>query len=192
MSAPAVPQSPTFLAAEELRDLMVARATSEPHVSKADYIGARQALLADRAVADLVPRFVRNCHSPDAFWSYIRGVASGSGSWDARRRHIYESFAPLLASLERFDIVPVDDPVGKAVAKFDAASVSDAWTKALERRGRDPAGAITAARTLLESVCKSILDDLGHPPGEAPYTDRDDLSTLYKRLSKRLRLSPAD
>ncbi|MCD6726893.1 MAG: abortive infection family protein [Solirubrobacteraceae bacterium] len=52
----------------------------------------------------------------------------------------------------------------------------------------DPEGAITAARSLLESVCKTILEDM-----TVEYDDRDDdLPKLYKRVSKALTLAPSD
>jgi hypothetical protein len=186
-------QSQAYSAAEQLQTLMVARATSEQSIPKADYRDARKSLLSDPAVKDtgierLVPSFVRSCTSPDAFWSYIRGVASGSGSWDARSRHIYEAFGPLLVALERLDASPADDTISEAVSRFGAESVSDAWRKALERREQDPSGAITAARTLIESVCKSLLDEFG--PREE--YDSDDLPKLYSKLSKELRLAPAE
>jgi len=44
----------------------------------------------------------------------------------------------------------------------------------LERRATDPEGAITAARTLLETVCKHILDEKGEP-----YEDGIPLPKLY-------------
>ena len=43
----------------------------------------------------------------------------------------------------------------------DSGYVQECWRKALERRAMDPEGAITAARSLLESVCKHILDETG-------------------------------
>ena len=57
-------------------------------------------------------------------------------------------------------------------------SISDhvhaVWNKALERRGSDAEGAITAARTLFESVCKLILDEEA-----ASYDSKADLPALY-------------
>src|SRR5207245_2114783 len=53
-------------------------------------------------------------------------------------------------------------------------------------RGGDPEGAITAARTTLESVCKLILDDYG-----VEYS-ADDLPQLYKKVARELRLAPSD
>jgi hypothetical protein len=43
--------------------------------------------------------------------------------------------------------------------KFDADGVHSVWEKALARRHTDPDGALMTARTLLETVCKRILDE---------------------------------
>lgn len=51
---------------------------------------------------------------------------------------------------------------------------------------RVPEGAITAARTLLETVCKLILDDVG-----LAYSD-DDLPKLYGKVARALNLAPSD
>ena len=45
---------------------------------------------------------------------------------------------------------------------------------------------------MLESVCKSILDDLPAEVGKPHYTDRDDLPKLYSTLAKELRLAPSE
>jgi hypothetical protein len=69
---------------------------------------------------------------------------------------------------------------------YDEAHVQAAWSKALERRATDPDGAITMARTLLESVCKHILDDFGEQ-----YDDKAELPKLYKQVADKMNLSPA-
>lgn len=69
---------------------------------------------------------------------------------------------------------------------FDPEHVHAIWQKALARRTSDPEGAITAARTLLESVCKHILDDAG-----TPYPDDTDLPKLWAQVAKTLNLAPA-
>ena len=50
------------------------------------------------------------------------------------------------------------------------------WQKAIDRRTGDPDGAITAARTTLESICKLILDDAG-----IEHDGKDDLPALDGR-----------
>lgn len=69
--------------------------------------------------------------------------------------------------------------------KLDTQYISQAWEKARSRRHDDPEGAITAARTLLESVCKHILDERAIEYGDA------DLPKLYGLTAKELNLAPS-
>jgi hypothetical protein len=55
----------------------------------------------------------------------------------------------------------------------------------LDRRNDDPEGAITAARTLLETVCKHLLDDMA-----VPYANDVDLPKLWHLCAEKLNLSP--
>jgi hypothetical protein len=74
-----------------------------------------------------------------------------------------------------------------AVARLNSPSVITAWQKCLTRVSSDPEGAITSARSLLESTLKTILEDLGEP-----YKDGADLPVLYRQVASRLRLAPGD
>lgn len=60
------------------------------------------------------------------------------------------------------------------------------WARALERREGDPEGAVTAARALLETVCKRILDETGDA-----YDDTADLPKLYGVTAEKLSLAPS-
>ena len=80
---------------------------------------------------------------------------------------------------------PADESISAALAAFDPTQVHARWTMAMERRASEPAGAITLARTLLEDVCKWILDQAGDTWQEA-----DDLPVLYRKLAKVLKLAP--
>src|SRR5690606_19008930 len=62
----------------------------------------------------------------------------------------------------------------------------DTWEKALQRRATDSDGAITSARTLLESTFKHVLDEKG-----VSYSDNGDLRPLYELASKELNLHPS-
>jgi len=57
------------------------------------------------------------------------------------------------------------------------------WQKSLKRLENDPEGAITAARTLFESICKLILEDR-----KIAY-DNDDLPRLYRKVTDVLDLA---
>lgn len=82
---------------------------------------------------------------------------------------------------------PSDVSISAALAAFDPTQVHGRWQQALERRASDPEGAITVARTLIEDVCKWILEEAGETWGET-----DDLPALYRKLSKVLKLAPDD
>lgn len=63
--------------------------------------------------------------------------------------------------------------------------MQEVWTKALARRETDPEGAVTSARTLLESLCKHILDD-----AKEEYRQGAPLPELYKATAAVLEISP--
>lgn len=81
---------------------------------------------------------------------------------------------------------PSDASVEETLTKLDVNLIRAAWEKALQRREADPDGAITAARTLLESVCKHILTSAG-----IQYPRNADLPKLYHMVCERLTLSPS-
>ncbi len=68
---------------------------------------------------------------------------------------------------------------------IDSQSVLDDWDRMLRTAETDPEDAITSARALIESTCKSILDDL-----QVHYEHKWNLSKLYKTTANSLRLSP--
>jgi hypothetical protein len=179
-------QSRTFEAARDLLHLMTVRvATSDPKVSRHGYDEARTSVLGDSRAVKLAPDCVRRCRTPDEVWSYIK--SRDLPTYESRQQFLGGEFEPLLSALERFDSSPLDELVTTGTRHLDSASVSAAWGKAIERRGSDPEGAITAARSLLESTCKTVLDDRNEAYGE-----RDDLPALYKRVQKALTLAPSD
>lgn len=87
--------------------------------------------------------------------------------------------------LEGKNKAPADEDISDVLKRFDENGVHNVWIKALERRHADPEGAITSARTLLETVCKHILDDM-----QVPYNNKNiEMSELYKLVAKELNLS---
>jgi hypothetical protein len=69
--------------------------------------------------------------------------------------------------------------------RADWANVQRALTVAAAEAYTNPAGAITASRTAIESVCKHICEERG-----VDYKDTDDLPALYKRTVRAFNLSP--
>lgn len=127
---------------------------------------------------------MRTCGNLGQFWQWIKGEHA---SYAGRSALIWGDFRPLLDQLRGLDDGPTAHAdVSAALARFDKAHVHAVWQKALERRAADPEGAITAARTLLESVCKHVLDLRG-----AAYPGDADLPSLYGLAAKELQLAPS-
>lgn len=83
--------------------------------------------------------------------------------------------------------LPLDSATSSAMLVMNGDTVHKMWQTALERRGSDPEGAITAAKTLLESVCKHILDAKAiiYDPGKI------ELHELYKLTADSLPVAPS-
>ena len=165
-----------------LQNLLIAHATGS-RVDDGEYQTVRRELLANRETAALLPGFVRTCRDIAQFWGFIKYE---KGSYAERRALIWSSFAPLLAHLEGRASRPSDAPISEGLKSFDADGVHAVWAKALERRESDPEGAITSARTLLETVCKHVLDEANVMYEKG----RTDLPDLYKLVAKELNLAP--
>jgi hypothetical protein len=168
--------------AEELKKLLVMRAT-EGGGDDSEYQVLRRALLSEPRVNDKLPLFLKSCRTLSEFWGFIK---SQSPKWAERREILRSVFDPLLTALETGLGTPADDAVSAKLSTINADNVRRAWSTALERRTRDPEGAITMAKTLLEHVCKHILDERG-----TSYTDKDDLPKLYHKVAEQLNLAPS-
>ncbi|MFZ2410972.1 MAG: abortive infection family protein [Candidatus Methanoperedens sp.] len=79
---------------------------------------------------------------------------------------------------------PSDAEIQKILSNVDAPHIKSAWEKAIDRRVKDPDGALTAARTLIETVCKHILTNLN-----IEFSENDDINNLYSLTSKALEIS---
>lgn len=143
----------------------------------------RREFMADPVIRDLLPQFVRTYRNLDAFWPYIKNEA---GTYAGRRQLISGAFTPLVDYLEGRNSAPSDRVASDALETFDVSGVHAVWLKAIARRNTDPEGAITIARTLLETVTKRILDQ-----GGEEYSDKDDLPKLYASAAKFLNLAPS-
>lgn len=91
----------------------------------------------------------------------------------------------------RFDSHTQQSPVCittlMATNKLNSDATTQLWNKAIDRlKSGDFEGSVTLARTLLESVIKTILNDL-----KIQYDDKNDLIKLYKSLGDVLNLSPS-
>jgi integrase len=76
--------------------------------------------------------------------------------------------------------------VSEALDAFNSSYMHDMWAKALARRATEPEAAVTSARTLLETVCKHILD-----AARCEFREGAPLPQLYAQTAKVLDMAPS-
>lgn len=165
---------------ESFQNLLISYATGGS-MDAAEYQRERNYLL--EALGERLPRFVRVNRSLHQLWPFFKKT---SATYQGRREFIWGEFSGLLNQLEHDSSAPVDSHATETLAVLSSDTVHSAWRTALERRLNDPEGAITAARTLLETVCKHMLDDWG-----TIYDPAADLPTLYRLTAEGLQLAPS-
>jgi len=148
-----------------------------------EYQQLRKLVLGDPRSRKLAPELLKSNRTLAQFWNFIKGHFA---HYSERREFIWNEFRAVHDQLEGKERVPADEHISDVLSKFDVENVHAIWQKALERRNDDPEGAITTARTLLESVCKHILDETG-----VAYEEDADLPKLYKAVATQLNLAPS-
>lgn len=167
---------------DQLQSAYVAVATQD-HGDVEVLEDLRRELLDIGPLAELLPEFVHRYSTRGQFWQFIK---RSFPTYAQRREFIWDGFRRATEYAEGKRRSPGDLPVEQGLATLDAVHIRDLWMKALQRRSDDPEGAITAARALLESVCKLILDEAGEP-----YPDDAELPRLYSKAAQRLNLAPS-
>lgn len=165
-----------------LQNLLINRAT---HVtaSEDDYKILRSYFISKPVLNSLLPKFLKLSRDFNQFWNFI---SEYSKQYKPRRQYISNEFTPLLDYLENNPSdLPYKDIVTNKINFLDSVYINDSWQKIMDRKNTDFEGAITSARTLLESVLKSILDDMGEKTNSS-----GDLIKLYKEVADKLNLSP--
>ena len=147
-----------------------------------DYEYKRAELLSEPLLQPYFPEWLVRCRYGGQFWSLMKET---SPTYQGRREFLWSDFEPLLEPIEKRGIEPASLSLKETLKKCSSKNVSEAWSRCFQRREDDPEGAITSARTMLESVCKFILEE-----HEVSYSSRDDLQKLYKRAASVLNLSP--
>lgn len=166
-----------------VQDILTASATGRGDAEdRYYYLNLRRELMSDPTVRDRLPDIVRSYRDLGAFWPFIKQQAA---TYAERRQIISAAFMPLLDELEGLSQMPADNLNSTVLLSFDSDGVHSVWAKALDRRSSDSEGAITVARTLLEAVCKRVLDDRS-----ITYDDKEDLPKLYGAVAKALNLAP--
>lgn len=165
-----------FELVQYFQDGLVSRATGGTFEDQL-YSLIRSKLLSNKSIETLMPNWIKTNRTLDLFWLFIKGRF---GTYAERRQFLWEEFSTVLNYLESKSTSPIEVSI-----VFDEAHIHKQWQKALERKSNEPEGAITSARTLIESILKYILDEQG-----IIYNDSSELPELYKEVAKSLNLAP--
>lgn len=153
------------------------RATTS--TSNENYERDRTEVLALNELRPHLPAWVSRCRTGGQFWELMKKT---SGTWADRRTFIHDSLNPVHEWIERSGPV-VHDSVISMLTVVSSETIAGTWQKVLARKGDDPAGTITSARSMVESTCKHILDELS-----VEYDHDCDLPKLYKLTARSLKL----
>lgn len=113
------------------------------------------------------------------FWGFIKPKFA---TYAERRTYLGQELAPLVHACRNAG-QPIDE-LTAIIKNFGSDTVNAEWKKMLGRASTDPDGAMTMARTLLESICKHILDTYG-----IAYAVDSPLTELYRDTAKQLNIS---
>jgi hypothetical protein len=91
----------------------------------------------------------------------------------------------IISYLEGENSSVIDVSTANVLNQFGIQHIEDTWKKALNRISEDPAGALTSTKTLVESIYKSLLEQL-----EIDYGQQESLPSLHKKVSELLNFIP--
>ncbi len=169
----------------ELFEILISAATGKINPSDFSdydkkYRALKDELLLDDKLKTRLPRFLTQCQTLSDFSTFVKGRAS---TYQQRRSYLGNEFQPANAFLYGNTVTPADNIIAAAIS--GRQRIDDDWKKALDRRATDPEGAITMARTLLESTFKEVLHVKGFT-----YAENAKLSELYNMASTALGIDP--
>jgi hypothetical protein len=168
---------------ETLQNMLIAIATSNSSAgNNSEYQRFRTNFINNTEINNLIPDFLKTNRTTEQFWQFIKYKF---GSYAERRNYIWTEFTKVLNFLESKQKGIVDNSTSETIEKFNQDYITSQWKKAIDRKSEDPEGAITVARTLIETTCKYILDEI-----KAEYDDDIDLPKLYKLTADKLNLAP--
>lgn len=175
-------------ALEEIKQVLFRRLTSGAAPGDDDrYKVLRSTLLGHHEIVSSLPSFIRDARELQDAWRAVnREVEGGNGAWERRRVFISDGMRDSFRIAEALPAGASDDDIVTTLGMLNSGAVVRGWERAKERRDTDPAAAITSARSLLESVCKHILEELG-----VAYTKDTSAGELYVSCAKQLAVHPS-
>lgn len=148
----------------------------------------REYFMKEPFLRDKIPDFIKEYRSFNDFLDYVKETLP---FYKEGKVFFNKMFSDILFDLEEKLFLiqsPGIEVIHQVISENNISDyVNDTGEKVIEQMNDDPEGAITIARTLLESVSKFILDQSG-----IVYKNRDDLPKLFRKVQQDLNLSPSE
>ncbi len=167
---------------ERLQNFLNGIATAGIKGKEIEYIDLTNDLLSNTDINKHLPAFLTTNRTANEFYRYIKHKYQ---TWEERTKYINSEFENVINHINTLENRVINQSTTKTIEKFNQEYISTEWEKAISRMKNDPEGAITTARTLIETTCKCILDSL-----TVEYEENLDLPKLYKLTAKNLNLAP--
>lgn len=174
----------TLQKVERIKSFLIQRARGE-YPDEHEYATLRTELIHLPELEGKLPEMVMIYRSLSEFWIFIKHRIQGCGSYAEREEYIRKKFHKLLTEIELGKINPTQKPTEETLKHLNSKEVQKLFTIAMNRTEKDANGAVTAAKSLLESTCKLLLDDM-----KEEYNSSEDIPSLFKKISKKLNLHP--
>ena len=129
---------------------------------------------------ELIPDFIKKCRTPEELWNFLK---TKFNHYSERREFFREEFNPILEKLE-INLYSKKSNVDEIKGKFNSDYIRQSIDLMDKLKESNPTEAIGKAKELIESCCKTILDEFG-----IKYNTTDDLSDLTKKTFKKLNIS---
>jgi len=175
---------------DTLKTLLEDAAIGQQDMDDAKYTKLKDDLSSVARIRPLLPSFLTSRANLASFRRLAQEQKSRPNqtysTYAERRAFINKEFALVLDFLYAERSNPALALLPEVPYSIDSEHVNRAWEKALSRIHTDPDGAITSARSLLETVCKHILEKSGiNVQKKAP-----DLGDLYNATIRSMKLAP--
>lgn len=167
---------------ETMRNTCISMATGGKF-SYEEYEENRAKIMSYPELITLLPDWLIKNRYGSAYWHSF--ISTKFGTYAERRNFLKGEFDGILNELKNGVNQPISLSLERNLKNINNEIISSDWKKVISRSQNDPSGAITASKSMLESVMKYVLQAEG-----VVYTRNDDLMDLYKKVKKAISLDP--
>ena len=146
------------------------------------YESERDKILSYPELKNILPDWLIRSRYGQQYWTYISGKF---GTYAERRTYIRSQFDEMKEAVKLGSARPVSVAIDLSLKRINQEQITALWKKIIDRSMVDPEGAITASKSLVETVMKYVLDK-----EKVDYSHNDDFTELYKLVKKYLNLDP--